>query len=100
MPIQIIDNINLQSDIPLDLRYTAETYYDVSAYWYPGMQVFQYSDKQIWFYNGEIWQNMTSIQSSSPGFDILNGGSEWNDTEVDIFDAYSPTADILVGGSY
>lgn len=85
MPIDIIDNFSLGSDIPLDVRYTANTYFDVSAYWYEGMQVYQYSDKQIWYYDGSTWDTLKEIC-----FDVVNGGTNW----------INPTENELVGGTY
>jgi hypothetical protein len=87
MPIDIIDSLRLGADIPIDVRYQANTYFDVSMYWYPGMQVFQYTDKMIWWYDGSIWQTMQSI---SPFFDVIDGGQNWT----------NPTGDLVIGGSY
>ena len=100
MPINIIDNFNLSSDIPLDVRYTANTYLDVSLYWYAGMQVFQYSDKQIWWYDGLVWQNLTAQPAASSGFDVLKGGDSWFFQTDDLFDGHTPTPDQLLGGTY
>jgi len=100
MPINIIDNIKISSDIPLDVRYTADTYLDVSAYWYAGMQVFQYSDRQIWWYDGLVWQNLTNMPTPSPGFDILSGGTYWGYQTDDIFNGNTTSADVLKGGTY
>lgn len=98
MAIIIVDNFSLGSDIPLDIRYRADTYNDVSAYWYEGMQVYQYTDKQIWWYNGVIWQTLAST-SNNP-FDILNGGNNWSYQSDDVFDGHTPTDDVLLGGTY
>lgn len=98
MPIKIVDNFELSAAIPIDLRYTADTYHDVSAYWYEGMQVYQYTDKLIWFYNGIVWQSL-SPTTNNP-FDILNGGDNWAYQSDDYFDGHTPTDDILLGGTY
>lgn len=97
MPIKIIDNFELSAAIPIDLRYTADTYHDVSAYWYEGMQVYQYSDKQIWFYNGIIWQSLST--STSNPFDVLWGGTIGIDSD-DIFNGNVTIDDTLYGGTY
>jgi hypothetical protein len=88
MPIDIIDNFRLGADIPLDVRYQANTYFDVSLYWYPGMQVFQYSDKQIWYYDGSIWSTMK--QTGPINIDEIIGGTNWT----------NPTGDEIKGGSF
>ena len=64
------------------------------------MQVFQFSDRQIWFYDGLVWQNMTATVSPSPGFDILYGGEGFNTHEHDKFDGNSTSGDVLLGGTY
>lgn len=87
MPIDIIDNFQLGSDIPLDVRYRANTYWDVSTYWYEGMQVYQYSDKQIWYFDGSVWSTFNSV---SPFFDILDGGKNWT----------NPTGNKVIAGTY
>ena len=62
MPINIVDNFDLKAKIPLDLRYTANTYMDVSAYWYPGMQVYQYTDQQIWYADNSLnWSSLNDV---------------------------------------
>ena len=55
MPVSIIENFQLGTNLPLDARYVADTYFDVSLYWYAGMQVFQTSDSQLYWYDGSIW---------------------------------------------
>jgi len=87
MPIDIIDGLRLGSDIPLDIRYTANTYYDVSMYWYPGMQVYQYTDKQIWYYDGSIWQPLTHFGPID--IDVVDGGHNWT----------NPSGNTIIGGS-
>lgn len=88
MPIHVIDNFNLASDIPLDIRYTADTYMDVSAYWYEGMQVYQYNDKQVWYYDGSTWSPLK--QTGPINIDLINGGENW----------MNPSGDEIVGGTY
>jgi hypothetical protein len=88
MPIDIIDGLRLGSDIPLDVRYTANTYWDVSAYWYEGMQVYQYTDKQIWYFDGSTWSTLK--QTGPINIDEINGGTNWT----------NPSGDSIQGGSY
>jgi len=56
MAIVIIDQFKLGTNLPLDDRYINVSLYDVSEYWYPGMQVYQTSDQKIYYYNGNTWQ--------------------------------------------
>jgi len=63
MPVEIIENFHLGTDIPLDNRYVVNTKNDVSLYWYPGMQVFQTSDKSLEWFDGSLWH---TSGSSSP----------------------------------
>jgi len=89
MPIDIIDSFRLGTDIPLDVRYTANTYMDVSAYWYPGMQVYQYSDQQIWYTDNSL--NWSTMKQTGPiNIDEIHGGTNWT----------NPSGDSIIGGSY
>ncbi len=56
MAIFIVDQFSLNTDLPLDIRYVPAggTYFDVSAYWYPGMQVYQTSDQKIWYADNSL----------------------------------------------
>ena len=68
MAIFIIDQFSLNTDLPLDIRYvpTGGTYFDVSAYWYPGMQVYQTSDETIWYADNSLnWHNLGSAGDAS-----------------------------------
>ena len=61
MAIFIIDQFSLNTDLPLDIRYVPAggTYFDVSAYWYPGMQVYQTSDEAIWYADNSLnWHKL------------------------------------------
>jgi len=86
MPIDIIDSLRLASDIPLDVRYRANTYLDVSLYWYEGMQVYQYFDRMAYLYDGSVW-----IPWSQQGvlcIDLIDGGKNWA----------NPTNSTIIGG--
>jgi len=56
MAIFIVDQFSLNTDLPLDIRYVPSggSYNDVSAYWYPGMQVYQTSDETIWYADNSL----------------------------------------------
>ena len=56
MAIFIVDQFSLNTDLPLDIRYVPNggSYNDVSAYWYPGMQVYQTSDQKIWYADNSL----------------------------------------------
>ena len=65
MSVAIIDSFSLGTDLPLDARYVVDSYYDVSLYWFPGMQVFQTSDQRAYWYDGAIWNPF--IDTSTAG---------------------------------
>jgi hypothetical protein len=69
MPVDIIESFRLGTDLPLDSRYVVNSYNDVSLYWFPGMQVFQESNKQLYWYDGSIWNpiNDSSVISYIDG---------------------------------
>jgi len=56
MAIFIVDQFSLNTDLPLDIRYVPNggTYFDVSMYWYPGMQVYQTNDQKIWYADNSL----------------------------------------------
>ena len=56
MAIFIVDQLSLNTDLPLDIRYVPNggSYLDVSMYWYPGMQVYQTSDQRIWYADNSL----------------------------------------------
>jgi hypothetical protein len=56
MAIFIVDQFSLNTDLPLDIRYVPNggTYFDVSMYWYPGMQVYQTLDQKIWYADNSL----------------------------------------------
>jgi len=68
MAIFIIDQFSLNTDLPLDIRYVPSggSYNDVSAYWYPGMQVYQTSDETIWYADNSLnWHQIGSGTDAS-----------------------------------
>ena len=71
MPIDIIENYNLKTNLPLDARYIVNNINDVSSYWYSGMQLFQLSDIKLYWYDGSIWHN---IDSSTSGDYVKRSG--------------------------
>jgi hypothetical protein len=56
MAIFVVDQFSLNTDLPLDIRYApqAGTYFDVSTYWHPGMQVYQTIDQKIWYADNSL----------------------------------------------
>jgi len=86
MPVDIIDNFRFGTDKNLDDRYVANTYYDVSMYWYPGMQVYQLSDKMAYLYDGSIW--IPWEQEGVLCIDLIDGGKNWT----------NPTGSTIIGG--
>lgn len=68
MAIFIIDQFSLSTDLPMDIRYVPSggSYLDVSAYWYPGMQVYQTSDQTIWYADNSLnWHPISEGQDAS-----------------------------------
>jgi hypothetical protein len=61
MPVNIIENFHLGTDLPLDSRYVVNNKYDVSLYWYPGMQVFQTDSLTKEWFDGSVWHNDASV---------------------------------------
>jgi len=78
MPIDIIDSFNLGSDIPLDVRYRANTYMDVSMYWYEGMQVYQFADKMAYLYDGSTWIPWSQSGDLLMCIEEIDGGTNWS----------------------
>jgi hypothetical protein len=67
MAIFIVDQFSLNTDLPLDIRYipAGGSYLDVSAYWYPGMQVYQTDDQKIWYADNSLnWHQVGSGDAS------------------------------------
>ena len=67
MAIFIVDQFSLNTDLPLDIRYVPNggTYFDVSGYWYPGMQVYQTSDQKIWYADNSLNWHMVGQGADS-----------------------------------
>jgi hypothetical protein len=63
MAVDIIDNLRLGTDLPLDSRYVVDSIYDVSMYWYDGMQVFQTDNNTLQWYDGSIWNTVTDAST-------------------------------------
>jgi hypothetical protein len=98
MAINIIDNFKLWSNIPLDERYVVNTYNDVSAHWYPGMQVYQLSDHQIWYLDGSSWNQLSTgnfllMSSLGPQF-------YWHDGSLYVIDTSSADKSYVDGSLY
>lgn len=55
MPVSIIESFQLGTDLPLDARYVVNHVNDISIYWYAGMQAYQTSNNQLYWYNGGTW---------------------------------------------
>jgi len=85
MPVDIVDNFRLGTDLPLDNRYVANSYDDVSMYWYAGMQVFQTSDSQLYWYDGTNWIPVvdTSIGGNYATYEYVDGSLASRDASID-----------------
>lgn len=85
--MDIIDNFKLYTDKPLDNRYVVNSIYDVSNYWYNGMQMYEPSSNMVWVVrNAQI----PIIEPLLFDFDIIDGGSNWS----------NPTTSSVSGGTW
>lgn len=84
MPVSIIENFQLGTNLPLDNRYVVDTFFDVSLYWFPGMQVFQTSDSQLYWYNGSIWFPVvdTSLSGNFATISYVDGSLAFRDASI------------------
>lgn len=84
MPVSIIENFSLGTNLALDNRYVTNSYNDVSLYWYPGMQVFQESDNQLYWYDGSIWNAVvdTSLSGNFATVNYVDGSLAIRDTSI------------------
>jgi len=85
MPVNLIENFQLGTNLPLDARYVVDSVYDVSIYWYPGMQVFQESDQQLYWYDGSIWIPVvdTSLAGNFATIEYVDGSLAVRDASID-----------------
>jgi len=74
MGIDIIDSFRLGTDKPLDNRYIVNSIYDVSMYWFAGMQMFEPSLNQLWVVRDVSNEIIEPIVFD---YDILDGGTNW-----------------------
>ena len=77
MPTYIMDPFWLSTDRPIDQRYIPNngSYNDVSAYWYPGMQVYQEGDQGIWYADNSLnWTRIGTENDASISniYDLIN----------------------------
>lgn len=84
MPIPIIEQFQLGTNLSLDARYVADTYFDVSLYWYAGMQVFQTSDSQLYWYDGSVWIPVvdTSLSGNFATISYVDGSLALRDASI------------------
>lgn len=84
--VEIIDSFKLQTDKPLDERYVVNSYYDVSSYWFNGMQVYQQSNNQLYVYDAsrgkflsaekfEYVFGRTTLTGAVSGYLTMNGAT-------------------------
>ena len=81
MPVSIIESFQLGTNLPLDARYVVDSIYDVSLYWFPGMQVFQTSDSQLYWYDGTVWSPVVDT-SSGEWKDYVDGSLSQRDVSI------------------
>lgn len=98
MPVYIIDNFRLGTDLPLDARYVVNDVNDVSLYWYAGMQVFQTSDSQLYWYDGFIWSPVidTSISGNFVTISYVDGSLATRDASIEILFQENDTQDVSI----
>lgn len=87
MPIDVIDSFRLGTDRPLDNRYIANSVYDVSLYWYDGMQVYEPSTNRVYLVRNA---SLGVIEALLYDFDEIDGGDNWT----------TPTGDYVDGGTW
>lgn len=82
--IEIIDNFHIGSDIPLDARYAVDTIYDVSMYWFNGLQMYDASTGRAWVVRDV---SLSQVEEIILDYDILSGGLTWDSSSyTDIYD--------------
>lgn len=92
MAIYIVDQFSLNSDLPIDIRYIPDggSYNDVSAYWYPGMQVYQSIDQKIWYAdNSLVWHPISegADASISQLYQIIADLSTYTKSQINIINS-------------
>lgn len=99
MPVNIIENFRLGTDLPLDSRYVVDSYNDVSIYWYAGMQVFQNSDQQLYWYDGSIWNAVedTSISGNFATIEYVDGSLAIRDVSIDKLFSITSNLEVSIG---
>jgi hypothetical protein len=86
MAVEIIDSFRLGTDLPLDSRYVVESIYDVSAYWYDGMLLYNASTKDLWIVKDASLEVIKEILDSSSNIILsldqsLNNLFSWNENQ-------------------
>ena len=87
MGVEIIDSLQLGTNKPLDNRYNVNSIYDVSMYWYNGMQMYEPSSNLLYIVRDV---SLELIEVMIYQFDTVDGGENWQ----------TPTNDQLDGGSW
>jgi len=105
MAIFIVDQFSLNTDLPLDIRYVPDggSYFDVSAYWYPGMQVYQTDDQKIWYADNSLnWHPISEgIDASvSALYQIVSDLSTYIDNQFSIINSSIGTIESSIGNIY
>ena len=105
MAIFIVDQFSLNTDLPLDIRYVPAggSYNDVSAYWYPGMQVYQTSDQTIWYADNSLnWHPISEgIDASITAlYQTVIDLSTYVDNQLAIINSSIGTIESSIGNIY
>lgn len=105
MAIFIVDQFSLNTDLPLDIRYVPNggSYNDVSAYWYPGMQVYQTSDQKIWYADNSLnWHMVGSGADSSLNdlYQLVYDLSTYVGDQITTINASIGAIDLSLGNIY
>jgi len=105
MAIFIVDQFSLNTDLPLDIRYVPDggSYFDVSAYWYPGMQVYQTDDQKIWYADNSLnWHPISEgIDASvSALYQIVSDLSTYIDNQFSVINSSIGTIESSIGNIY
>ena len=74
MPVSIIENFQLGTNLPLDARYVVGHPNDVSLYWYDGMLIYNSSTNQLFVVKDTLAERIVEIlDSSSAQIESIDG---------------------------
>lgn len=107
MPINLVDNFNINSELPIDGRIIASnsTIREAIEYKYDGLKVFQLDIRKnyIWNGNSEEWEEDTNVNGSGTTYSLIMWGTSTQLADSPIRSyaktIYEDNGKILVGSS-